>query len=358
MLLLLLKMKFLMNILASTRKGLKVYEYCRKSVNQSKGERFKMKKNKGIVISVVVAVFMVVGILIYLLTPKKPSDEQLKKDFLEHIVKYEDVDISEIEIVGDVDLEEQYVAEVRIIYSDKQREFDERYCMRYIKEDEWVFYNYDKTAEDDWKQKAIAEPTEEELRCILDKEYEGEDEEVLLENGYAPHKISDESVSADLEKQTATYSFVRTTESPIIQYSEKCTYEYQYNKGWELIDSTTEVLQEKIYNYIHTWSGTATKQSTFSFEEKEETIQFRIKSVTDGIVEAELTQKNVTHQMKGTVGKGGLYNFKLFDVNDEKYYLEANIYENGELDGRLNTEYSSSGFIYLNKLYNIDLNID
>ena len=317
-----------------------------------------MKKNKRIVISVLVVVFIVVGILIYLLTPKNPSEEQLKKDFLENIVKYENVDISEIEIVGDVDLEEQYVAEVRIIYSDEQREFDERYCMRYIKGDEWVFYNYDKTAEDDWKQKAIVEPTKEELRRILDKEDEGEDEYLLLEEGYAPHKISDEFVSTDLEKQTATYSFVRTAESPVMQYSEKCIYEYKYNKGWELIDSVTEVLQEKVYNYIHTWSGTATKQRAFSFEEKEETIQFRIKSVNDGIVEAELTQKNVTHQMKGTVEIGVFSYLDLFDVNDEKYYLEATIYENGELDGELNTEYSSDGLIYLNKLYNIDLDID
>ena len=250
------------------------------------------------------------------------------------------------------------MAEIRVIYSDEQREFDERYCMRYEKEDEWVFYNYDKTAEDDWKQKAIVDPTEEELRRILEEEDEGEDEKVLMDNGYASYKISDVSVSADLKKQEATYSFVRTAKSPIIQYSEKCKYEYRYNKGWELVDSETEVLQEKIYNFIHSWSGTATKERRFTFEEKEEAIQFIIKSVTDGIVEAELTQKNTTHQMKGTVKEGVYSEFKLLDVNDEQYYIEMTICENGELDGKLNTAYVPNGLLYPNKIYTVDLDID
>ena len=62
----------------------------------------KMKKTKCIVISVLVMVFIVAGILFYLFTPKNPSEEQLKKDFLEQIVQYEVVDVSQFVIVDDI----------------------------------------------------------------------------------------------------------------------------------------------------------------------------------------------------------------------------------------------------------------
>ena len=291
-----------------------------------------------------------------------PDESQLKADLIEEKLSDEDLSISTFSVESEQKNDNQYKAIAKVVYDNKEIEYERKYHFMYDKYDEWILNDIEEYEKESWTKKPLTAPTSDvfQNKCISElRDTHRYSEDTKFE-------YLDEKTETNLDEGKTTLVFMIEEETILQKESGEIEFymQFDYEKGiWNIenYDYTSNYVVE--HNLLHLWKGKGPHCGTQGSKIVEKEFALNITEYNDematGILAYEGKEYVVSGEISPTLGAGDTqYVLDMCNVN-EKMRIDGSIDIEGEMYVTIDTAYVPDAmFYYLTNRYDVDMFIE